>query len=554
MHFSGSGIQVKELGATATVANVLRRLDFAGLVDRTVRWDERQWRLSPGKLASGLVINALAGRSPLYQVQAFYNELDTEGLFGRGVTADCFTDDALGQTLDRLHEAGPGMLYTKLATAAIGAFGLNCLNLHADTTSWSLAGAYEGEASTLTPARGHSKDRQPESKQFLYGLVVNREGIPLRGFVRDGNLSDKTWNGEAIDTLPGLLSSDELGKVIYVADAACVTPDNLRRFAALGVSFISRLPATYGLVAELKAAALAQGEWTVVGPLRQRKESASYKVQSFERTLYGRIYRFVVVHSTHLEQRKQHSIQRQAERERKDIEAAAAALGKTVFNCRIDAEREAQAFADKHQGFYAVSATVQEVTQIKRRPGRPKTGETPVEITTYRVQVELGELQSDLLQARRDEESLFILVTNLLDAPAHPPEAILREYKEQASVEVRFRFLKDPAFVDGFFVKDKGRLEALAYLMLVALLVYALIERLVRMGLREHKRSLIGVGGVKHEEPTGRVVLAILATIHVLLIRTPRGIERQLSDLTRPQQQTLDLLGISPEAYVAIVD
>lgn len=150
----------------------------------------------------------------------------------------------------------------------------------------------------------------------------------------------------------------------------------------------------------------------------------------------------------------------------------------------------------------------------------------------------MGELQSDLLQARRDEESLFILVTNLLDAPTHPPEAIVREYKEQASVEVRFRFLKDPAFVDGSFVKDKGRLEALAYLMLVALLLYA----------------LIGVGGVRHEEPTGRVILAILATIHVLPMRTPLGIERQISDLTRPQQQTLDLLGISPEAYVAIVD
>jgi hypothetical protein len=61
--------------------------------------------------------------------------------------------------------------------------------------------------------------------------MVNREGMPLRGFVRDRNLSDKTWNGEAIDTLPGLLSSDELDKVIYVADAACVTPGCLSSLA-----------------------------------------------------------------------------------------------------------------------------------------------------------------------------------------------------------------------------------------------------------------------------------------------------------------------------------
>lgn len=65
-------------------------------------------------------------------------------------------------------------------------------------------------------------------------------------------------------------------------------------------------------------------------------------------------------------------------------------------------------------------------------------------------------------------------------------------------MEVRFRYLKDPAFVDGFFVKDTGRLEALAYLMLVALLVYALIERIVRLGLNEHGEILIGAWSEAH--------------------------------------------------------
>jgi len=39
-----------------------------------------------------------------------------------------------------------------------------------------------------------SKDKRPDLKQFNYGLVVSRDGIPLIGEAMDGNTSDKVWN------------------------------------------------------------------------------------------------------------------------------------------------------------------------------------------------------------------------------------------------------------------------------------------------------------------------------------------------------------------------
>ena len=37
------------------------------------------------------------------------------------------------------------------------------------------------------------------SKQFLYGLIANQEGIPFYGAPEDGNKNDKTWDKELLE-------------------------------------------------------------------------------------------------------------------------------------------------------------------------------------------------------------------------------------------------------------------------------------------------------------------------------------------------------------------
>ena len=41
---------------------------------------------------------------------------------------------------------------------------------------------------------GYSKAERLDLKQFVYGLVVSKEGLPLVGTVNDDNISDKPWN------------------------------------------------------------------------------------------------------------------------------------------------------------------------------------------------------------------------------------------------------------------------------------------------------------------------------------------------------------------------
>lgn len=55
-----------------------------------------------------------------------------------------------------------------------------------------------------------------------------------------------------------------------------------------------------------------------------------------------------------------------------------------------------------------------------------------------------------------------------------------REYQGQTSVERHFHFVKDPWFVDGWFLKKAERLEASEYVILLACLLHSLLERRLR--------------------------------------------------------------------------
>ena len=101
----------------------------------------------------------------------------------------------------------------------------------------------------------------------------------------------------------------------------------------------------------------------------------------------------------------------------------------------------------------------------------------------YRLQGEL-ERQSGIEGPLSRKYSRFILATNQLDSEEWPGEKLLREYKQQQQVERGFRFLKDPLFfTSSVFVKKPQRIEALALLMALTLLVYTIAERKLRRNL-----------------------------------------------------------------------
>jgi transposase len=66
---------------------------------------------------------------------------------------------------------------------------------------------------------------------------------------------------------------------------------------------------------------------------------------------------------------------------------------------------------------------------------------------------------------------------------------VLQAYQEQhITVEPGFRWIKNPAAISPVWLEKPERIAALAMLTVVGLLVYAVIQRQVRLYLCEHER------------------------------------------------------------------
>ena len=115
----------------------------------------------------------------------------------------------------------------------------------------------------------------------------------------------------------------------------------------------------------------------------------------------------------------------------------------------------------------------------------------------------------------------FILATNVLDEDALSDAQLLACYKQQASsVERGFRFLKDPMFfADSLFVKSPVRVMAMIMIMGLALLIYALAERELRLALIAQETTLPDQTGKPTQNITMRRVAQIFEGIDLLTVR-----------------------------------
>ncbi len=123
---------------------------------------------------------------------------------------------------------------------------------------------------------------------------------------------------------------------------------------------------------------------------------------------------------------------------------------------------------------------------------------------------------------------------------------MLSQYKAQAvSVERGFRFLKDPLFfADSLFFKNLGRIIDLIMIIVLALLVYSLAERKLRLQLAETDQSVPNQVGKETQTPTMRWIFQVFEGIDLLLVRqNGQVVNRQVLNL-RPEHLTvLRLLG-----------
>ncbi len=75
-----------------------------------------------------------------------------------------------------------------------------------------------------------------------------------------------------------------------------------------------------------------------------------------------------------------------------------------------------------------------------------------------------------------------------------------------------FRWIKNPAAISPVWLEKPERIAALAMLTVVGLLVYAVIQRQIRLYLRDHRQHIPGNKGPT-ATPTAAVVFALFAPV-----------------------------------------
>jgi hypothetical protein len=100
---------------------------------------------------------------------------------------------------------------------------------------------------------------------------------------------------------------------------------------------------------------------------------------------------------------------------------------------------------------------------------------------------------------------------------------------------------KDPVFVNSLFLKKPERIEALGLVLLLALLIWRLMERAMRRHVDSTSTPLPGWDKKATERPTSFMMVTKFAGVIVLKLGTQRQLARPLSGVQRQYLTALDV-------------
>ena len=544
------------------LGQLMHQMGLPEAVNDVVGLPSQGQEVDTGTFVAGLILNILAEQPiRLYRLTDFFRDKPMPLLFPwqPDVHAQQFDDTRAGRVLDTLWQADPQKVLSTVVHRVIERYQPDRTQVHVDTTSKSFYGIYANQPDPSVPqiTYGHSKDRRPDLKQLLFGVGMTSDGLLLVGEVDSGNQSDMTFNGHWITRVREQLGLGMDEFLLYVADSAVVTTDNLGLLQAYKLEILSRLPERFALAEHLMAQAQAARPetWEELGVIRdaQGKRAASYRVWQTEAELAGAVYRFLVVASSTLDKRHLKTLDR-------------AIAGEVAAYHRVVKATEAQAFPERGAAeaaltqllhswsgmYHHLQGAVEPYEQALPYPrrGRPRAGAVRPTATYYRLQVALV---PDVAAQQRARErcGLFVLITSLVDRDHYPARFLLDTYKGQHRAEQVLRFLKSPAWVGAYCLKKPERVAALGYVVLLAAIVYTLLERHVRRALAQPGQPPVrGLNNQPTQRPTAYAIQVILSSILVLrevVEGHPRfRLNRPLSE---NQRRVLQLAGFSEAIY-----
>jgi len=363
-------------------------------------------------------------------------------------------------------------------------------------------------------------------------MVTNQKGIPL--FVRalDGNSSDKKVLIKTIKELTQNLNHDE--RVYHVADSAFYTEDNVKEIGT-NAFFISRVPATINEAKELLTADL----------ILEICSDERYSCYTAKSCYSGVKQLWVVFCSDEMKKKEEKTFDEKIIKELEAAEKSLKKLSSREFTCEADAKMAAEQWLKENESYkFTKLELATKSHRLENKKGRPRKYE---EVQTfYLIEAEIKHDQ-EKVQERRAKLGRFILATNDLELT---PDQLLKYYKEHGTVERGFRFLKDKSFrVSEVYLKKQSRIEALAMVMVLCLLLYSTAEWKLRIRLEETKEAIRNQVMKKTQTPTMKWVFFLFRRITELEIEIEGKKIKKVLNLDEETIKVLKLMGEKYEKY-----
>ena len=548
-------------------------LGFARIVAAALPRPDPRCALAPATVAGVLVRNLACGRQPLYGLAdwaAGYEPAQLGLLPGQAALCN---DDRAGRALDLLFEADRASMMTALTLAAVREYQVSAGELHNDSTSLALYGAYRpacgGQASAddgaagrdaggtprrpPRPARGFSKDHRPDLKQLVWILTVSADGfVPFTARMADGNTGDdathiQTWEEcRAIAGTPGFL---------YVADSKLATGASMDYIDARHGRFVTILPRSRAEDAAGRAA-IAAGRLDFQTARTRPGRRGSDPPRTWETAAApgpsAEGWPVIWVRSSAKRALDSRARAGRITRAMTALDQLAARLGSPRCKLKTEAaitRAAGQAITAAGAGRWVSYAITRHDTVTRKQisTGRPGPNTRYQDVTVTRCTLHPV---TDTARAARDAASdgCFPLITN---DKALTPAQILDAYKRQPGIEPRHHTFKTVLRAVPVHLTSPGRIDALSFCLYAALLVHALLERQLR-------RAATAAGlpplPLYHENrqapaPSGALILAELGGIAVTTITTRKHATVVPPELTRLQHQLITLLDIPPASY-----
>jgi transposase len=410
-------------------------------------------------------------------------------------------DDRLGRTLDQLEPHLVDIqeaVVLKLATK----HHIDPAAIHYDITSIYFEGAYD-EVDWIR--LGYSRDKKPKKVQLNLGLnTTDKENFPVLWTDLPGNTQDTETVIENMNKLKDRFPRTQL---IHIGDRAMFSQEIYQQAQEMGIDVIAALKtckASQDLLESVKADDLPIIRYG--GKTQEiRYRLGEYELVLDEETPLPPI-RAIVIWS-----------KRQADRAQRHREKKIAQRRQAL------ADLQAKLNRPYYRTYKRISP------KLCRIMGQDPVNEGFNVVLKGEDQALTLEVHEDpqVWDAQKAQDGLYVLVTTL-DRTAMTTTEVFDFYKRQGSVEWAFRTVKNPLKVRPLFVQLPQRVRALLFIVMLALLIYSLIELL----LRRHGSTLTPVQLFQQLSP--------LVLVQVCL--PDNSLHFMLSPPTREEQPLLEAL------------